>query len=921
MGNFPKLAEGTSLQVGKHKATVVKYLSEGGFAHIYKVTIDPPENDSNIACLKRVLLQDKNGLNELRKEVEVMKTLRHSRNIVRYYDSHAERLENGTYQVLVLMELCPNGSLLDYMNQHIKTKLSEPQILKIMLDICQGIYEMHKLKLIHRDIKIENVLIDSRNGFQLCDFGSTTVPTMPPQDQQLFNYLSHDILYHTTPQYRAPEMVDLYRGFPIDEKADIWALGCFLYKLCYYTTPFEANGDIAILHASFQFPPLPEYSGDLKNLIIIMLQENPFFRPNIVQVTMLVCKIMKIDFAKLKLKDFYNAGPYNFQALHEYQVHKQNELLRQKQMYYQQQALANSKNVLPPQDQGAPVSVQATQASATSSQVPVPVQAEELNDGVDEQYQTPQAQTTAPTSELSPKVKGASLQVPSSMTAGSSAESLAGFSLDDDLAKDIAEIENLEDAEQRYPSLDEFDLPDAVSQKSAPPLRLTSMKTSQSDAISSKSADVLDEVEAQEQCNKKEQAEKLADDIFSSAVVSPVVESKEQFDNPPPQPPAPANDDDLLGLSRDVEKLKVENNNSHHHQQQPRPIPQPNKSSNRNPFPFTQPANVPQQENNHEHTESKKNNPWGGYRVKLEEDSNASQSPVQANTSPLQQKVPVIAVPSPPQQQVQAPVTSDPSPPQQQVPGVSVPSPSQRPVQVASVPSPPQQQTQLHTQPQQPPQLQSQPQASVASTNPPEPIPVPAPGPAPFSYLQYASGTSPADPAPAPAPTAVPPHIAAPPLTNIKSSASIFANADAPEKPKVHIQESNLIDLEVGLVSASTSPSVVYNQSRNDSDISLIDMDESKLKPTESRPSAEQNRPFKKRVASSTHTPSQLSLQEEVIDFASDDENPDNGSHMNRLKIRSSLRRPGRSRKSGEYKRTESFNGETAKKRLSFFGS
>ena len=171
MGHLPKLPEGTVLQVGKHKVTVVKYFSEGGFAHIYKVTIDPLENESDIACLKRVIVPDKNGLNELRKEVDVMKTLRHSRNIVKYYDSHAERLENGTYQVLVLMELCPNGSLLDYMNKHIKTKLTEPQILKIMLDICQGIYEMHKLKLVHRDIKIENVLIDSKNQFQLCDFG------------------------------------------------------------------------------------------------------------------------------------------------------------------------------------------------------------------------------------------------------------------------------------------------------------------------------------------------------------------------------------------------------------------------------------------------------------------------------------------------------------------------------------------------------------------------------------------------------------------------------------------------------------------------------------------------------------------------------------------------------------------------------
>ncbi|KAK6458547.1 kinase-like domain-containing protein, partial [Scheffersomyces xylosifermentans] len=284
MGNFPRLPDGTKLPVGSHNVTVIKYLSEGGFAHIYKVKLDRPEEDSDIACLKRVIVPDKAGLNQLRKEVDVMKTLRHGRNIVKYYDSHAERLENGTYQVLVLMELCPNKSLLDYMNAHIKTKLSEPEILKIMGDIAVGIYEMHRLKLIHRDIKIENVLIDSKNVFKVCDFGSTSPPIMPPKDQQQFQLLSHDILYQTTPQYRAPEMIDLYRGFPIDEKADIWALGCFLYKLCYYTTPFEANGDIAILHASFQFPALPAYSGDLKNLIIIMLQENPLFRPNIVQV-------------------------------------------------------------------------------------------------------------------------------------------------------------------------------------------------------------------------------------------------------------------------------------------------------------------------------------------------------------------------------------------------------------------------------------------------------------------------------------------------------------------------------------------------------------------------------------------------------------------------------------------------------------
>jgi len=62
-------------------------------------------------------------------------------------------------------------------------------------------------------------------------------------------------------------MVDVYRRKPIDEKSDIWALGVFLYKLCYYTTPFEDKGTLAILNATFTFPSLPSYSTKIKNLI------------------------------------------------------------------------------------------------------------------------------------------------------------------------------------------------------------------------------------------------------------------------------------------------------------------------------------------------------------------------------------------------------------------------------------------------------------------------------------------------------------------------------------------------------------------------------------------------------------------------------------------------------------------------------
>jgi AP2-associated kinase len=58
--------------------------------------------------------------------------------------------------------------------------------------------------------------------------------------------LNEEIGRVTTLQYRAPELCDLYQKLGIDEKVDIWALGVVLYKLCYFTTPFEESGQVIV---------------------------------------------------------------------------------------------------------------------------------------------------------------------------------------------------------------------------------------------------------------------------------------------------------------------------------------------------------------------------------------------------------------------------------------------------------------------------------------------------------------------------------------------------------------------------------------------------------------------------------------------------------------------------------------------------
>ena len=60
---------------------------------------------------------------------------------------------------------------------------------------------------------------------------------------------------NTTPMYRAPEMIDLYSNKPVNEKADIWALGCLLYKLCFKVHPFEDSAKLRILNAKYKIPP------------------------------------------------------------------------------------------------------------------------------------------------------------------------------------------------------------------------------------------------------------------------------------------------------------------------------------------------------------------------------------------------------------------------------------------------------------------------------------------------------------------------------------------------------------------------------------------------------------------------------------------------------------------------------------------
>ena len=261
---------GTKVQVGSHRVVVEKYLSEGGFAHVYVVHL--PGSNGGSAVLKRVAVPDKEALASMRTEVETMKRVKGHKQVVSYIDSHASQLKGGGYEVFLLMEYCAGGGLIDFMNTRLKNRLTEPEIVEIFGDAAEGVACMHYLQppLLHRDLKVENILISTKPSskmYKLCDFGSAAPPRPAAASAADGRLIDDDIQRHTTLQYRSPEMVDVYRKQPIDEKSDIWALGVLLYKLCYYTTPFEEQGRMAILNASFKYPSYPPFSDRLKKLI------------------------------------------------------------------------------------------------------------------------------------------------------------------------------------------------------------------------------------------------------------------------------------------------------------------------------------------------------------------------------------------------------------------------------------------------------------------------------------------------------------------------------------------------------------------------------------------------------------------------------------------------------------------------------
>lgn len=262
------------------KYTLTSCLSSGGFGRVY-IAHDAM---GQLCLLKVVDYSDRPEIRHyLLTELQNLPQFQHQ-NILSYLAAYDDEVLKQMYFV---MEWCVE-TLLEEMACH-ELPYADLKVWHFIRDISAGLKYLHQKRLIHRDVKPDNIFITCDGLYVLGDFGlvcsdSSTVPM-------------HSNV--GTPMYRAPEM-HMGRGY--DSAIDIWALGVIAYTLLSGQPPFQGLQDVGVRDP----PPLDHCSIDLSELVQKMLNKNPNSRPKAAEVYRVARD--KITLLKPMLSTYANAS-------------------------------------------------------------------------------------------------------------------------------------------------------------------------------------------------------------------------------------------------------------------------------------------------------------------------------------------------------------------------------------------------------------------------------------------------------------------------------------------------------------------------------------------------------------------------------------------------------------------------------------
>ncbi|XP_066444753.1 hormonally up-regulated neu tumor-associated kinase-like [Eleutherodactylus coqui] len=176
--------------------------------HLVKTFIERKAHQVAVKIINKAnTLKTPTAIKNLQREIKIQKMIQHP-NIVPLYEAY----ETGSSYYLV-MELCEGGDLLDKLSE--KNKIEEREAKSYIRQIVTAVEHLHRKGIVHRDIKLENILLDDESNIKLVDFGlSNTISYYGLCPQPLRTQCG-------TRAYAAPELL---MGKPYDAKVDVWSM-------------------------------------------------------------------------------------------------------------------------------------------------------------------------------------------------------------------------------------------------------------------------------------------------------------------------------------------------------------------------------------------------------------------------------------------------------------------------------------------------------------------------------------------------------------------------------------------------------------------------------------------------------------------------------------------------------------------------
>ncbi len=240
---------------------VIEELGKGGMGKVYKVLDKDLDVKIALKLLKPDISSDEETIARFRNELKVARTITH-KNVCRMYDfGKAE----GTY--FITMEYVPGEDLKSTIAR--VGQLSVGKTIAVIKQVCDGLAEAHRLGVVHRDLKPQNIMLDREGNARIMDFGiARTFRTKGLTDGNVMI---------GTPEYMSPEQVE---GKDIDQRSDIYSLGIILFEMLTGRIPFEGESVFSVaLKQETQPPPDPrsinsQIPEDFSQLVLKCLEKD-----------------------------------------------------------------------------------------------------------------------------------------------------------------------------------------------------------------------------------------------------------------------------------------------------------------------------------------------------------------------------------------------------------------------------------------------------------------------------------------------------------------------------------------------------------------------------------------------------------------------------------------------------------------------